>query len=111
MASKQKRQALFLGVCIPLRVFLAWVVYRSLRSKFRHAVTAALFLGAAGFAYMSAFGGPRGGFGGERYWSSGAHSALYLCAAVAHALGSVAAPAILLVDVLLGLATFARHYL
>jgi len=91
--------ALFLGVCVPARVALAWAA--------PYLPPEVYLVPAAGFAYSSVAGGGRGFFGGEAWWASlrPLHSLNYFGAYLLSSAGAKEeARVVLLLDVLLGLA-------
>ena len=112
--STSKRIALFLGVCVPIRVLIAYGTYRL--APF-YPVPTAIALGLVGIGFGQAYvrGDPakdKGFFGGAVWWHRLRllHSLLYAVAAVLAWERSPYAWAPLAIDVLTGLAAFVGHY-
>jgi hypothetical protein len=112
----QARLRLVLGVCIPLRLALValsyWYGLEGARGPTQAALGAAIALGFAANQLLRATGArPQTGFGGGAvYWHSWAHALLFAAFAAAAAQRLPWAWALLLLDVLYGLATVLAHY-
>lgn len=105
------RQLVFLLVCIPLRLGLAWFAWYSSSPIF------SLLIGLAGIgmivraALRDSGKVPMKGFaGGEVYWNSYVHGFLYILFALLHYRHFKYAWIVLVLDVVVGLGTAINHY-
>ena len=115
LTDSQKRLALFLGGCIPVRLFITWVASRAANGGLQIMGVIALCV-SFGFAYIWATGARKTGaevFGAPIWWDNlrPIHAVLWATFAVMAISGNRSAWVVLLFDTLFGLAAFTAHRL
>ena len=115
MNDTQKRQALFLGLCIPARLALAFGAYQ-LEGAWSTILATVLAVIAVGFLVIYAMGWRKTGaetFGQRIWWNDlrPVHGLFYAAASVALFSGNKELSASLIVaDTLVGFASFENHH-
>lgn len=99
------RILLFSLVCIPVRLFLAWLSYRY--TPVFPLISALIgFAAGIGFIYQDRFGKNEGFFGGKVTWSRPVHAGFFLLFGAVSLWRPSRAYAVLLGDVAFGAATY-----